>query len=138
MEGCIYPLDYKYSKFLFYTSFLIGLSFMVALYFNNNYISIYLFLLFLSSINFWRKPKYGLRRNIDRIMIYIGSFNILYYIFLLNSEFNKKIILYLFICIIFFNIMENIYFYLKLNKWIIFHMAIHIYVFIMSLFMFII
>lgn len=136
MEGCIYPIDYEYSKFLLYTSFLIGLSFAISLYFNDTYISIYFFLLFLSSINFWRKPIYGLRRNIDKLLVYVGLCNTIYCIYLLTSEFYRQILLYLFLCIVFFNIIEHIYWYLKSTKWIIFHMAMHIYVFVMSLFLF--
>ena len=58
MEGCTFPLDYEYSKFMFYTSFLFGISFLLAIYLSNIYASIYWFLLCVSSTNHWRNPDY--------------------------------------------------------------------------------
>jgi hypothetical protein len=136
MEGCGCPLDYEYSKFLFYTSFLIGLSCIISIYFNDTYITMYFLLLFLSSINFWRKPEYGLRRNIDLLLVKCGVICGLYLIYLMNSSFYRIMFLFVFFSIIFFDIAERICCYFNSTKWIIFHMAMHIYVLVMVLFMF--
>jgi len=136
MEGCVYPIPYKYSKYLFYSSFLMFLSFIFALYFNEGYISIYFFLLFLTSINFWRKPEYGLRRNLDKMLVYFGVIYTLYYIYLLSGTFYKMMFLNIFICVLIFHITEYILCYLNSTKWIIFHMAMHLYVSCMVLFLF--
>ena len=108
MEGCVYPIPYKYSKYLFYSSFLMLLSFIFALYFNEGYVSIYFFLLFLTSINFWRKPEYGLRRNLDKMLVYFGVIYTLFYIYLLSGSFYKMMFLNMFICVLVFHITEYI------------------------------
>ncbi len=136
MEGCVYPLPYKFSKYLFCSSFLMALSFIFALYFNEGYISIYFFLLFLTSINFWRKPEYGLRRNLDKMLVYCGVIYTLFFIYLLSGTFYKIMFLNLFICILFFQIIEYILCFFNSTKWIVFHMALHLYVSCMVLFIF--
>ena len=136
MEGCEYPIPYKYSKYLFYSSFLMGLSAIFALYFNEGIVSIYFFLLFLTSINFWRKPEYGLRHKLDKMLVYAGCFYVLIYIYLLSGEFYKIMWLNMFICSFVFYIFEYILCYFGSVKWIIFHMAIHLYASIMVLFIF--
>ena len=137
MEGCTFPLDYEYSKFMFYTSFLFGISFLLAIYLSNIYASIYWFLLCVSSTNHWRNPDYDFKRNIDLFIVFIGLFNTIYYTRTLKTEFYKIMFIYLFICIIFLKILTYIYCYFNSTKWIIFHMTMHLYVFIMSLFMFV-
>jgi hypothetical protein len=136
MEGCVYPIPYKYSKYLFYSSFLMLLSFIFALYFNEGYVSIYFFLLFLTSINFWRKPEYGLRRNLDKMLVYFGVIYTLFYIYLLSGSFYKIMFLNMFICVLVFHITEYILCYFNSTKWIIFHMTMHLYVSSMVLFVF--
>ena len=60
-----YPLPNKISDYLLCTSILIGLTALITFY-NKDYItSILVFSLFLTSINFWRNPQYGIRRTID-------------------------------------------------------------------------
>ena len=44
-EGCDYPLPYKYSKYLFLSSFLMSLTALIAIYFNEGFTSLYYFLL---------------------------------------------------------------------------------------------
>jgi hypothetical protein len=89
VEGIWYPIPYKYSKFLVYSSFSMGIASLIALYLDDTYISIYFFLLWLTSINFWRKPEYGMRRNIDWTIAYIGVIIALFEICLLKNEFNR-------------------------------------------------
>ena len=136
-EGCIYPLPYKYSKYLFLSSFLMALTALIAIYFNEGFTSLYYFLLFLTSINFWRKPQYGLRHKIDKLLVYAGVIYVFIYIYiLLNKEFYRIMFINLFLCILMFNIIEHICCYLQSTTWIIFHMAIHLYVSMMGLFIF--
>uniref|UniRef100_A0A6C0EUM8 Uncharacterized protein n=1 Tax=viral metagenome TaxID=1070528 RepID=A0A6C0EUM8_9ZZZZ len=137
MEGCVLPLDYKYSKFLFYTSFLFEISFLFAIYLSNYYAIFYWFMLFFSSTNHWKNADYGIKRKFDLLIVFIGFLNTIGYMFILPNEFYKKMCLFVFLCIIFFDIAERLCCYFNSTKWIIFHMTIHIYVFIMSLFMFV-
>jgi hypothetical protein len=135
MEGCRYPLPYKYSKYLVMSSCLMSLSALFALYFDEGFISIYFFLLFLTSINFWRKPQYGIRHKIDKMLVYTGVIYFLFYTYiLLNKEFYRIMFLNLFICVLSFDIIERICCYFNSTKWIIFHMTVHLYVSIMGLF----
>jgi hypothetical protein len=137
MEGCVFPLDYKYSKFLFYTSFLFSISFLIAIYLSKYYAIFYWFMLFFSSINHWKNPDYDYKQKIDMSVVFVGILNTIGYVFILPNEFYKKMFLYLFICTLCFHILSHIYSYFNSSKWIIFHMTMHIYVFIMSLFMFV-
>jgi len=133
-EGIWYPIPYKYSKYLFYSSFSMGIAALIALYLDDGYVSIYFFLLWLTSINFWRKPEYGLRRNIDKMLVYSGMIYVIYYIFLFSNNFYRIMWINVAICLIFFQIAEYVCCYLNSTKWIIFHMALHIYVSMMVLF----
>ena len=127
MAGHTFPMSYSYSKFLLYSSFLIGISAFIAYIMNDLYISVYLFLLFLTSINYWRKAEYGLRRNIDLTVVSIGAIYTLLYLFLLKDEFHRVGLLIIFFCCFLFFILEHILCYLGSAKWIVFHMALHIY-----------
>ena len=136
-EGCGYPLPYKYSKYLFLSSFLMSLTALIAIYFNEGIVSLYYFLLFLTSINFWRKPQYGLRHKIDKLLVYAGVIYVLIYIYiLLNKEFYRIMFINLFLCILMFNMIEYLLCYFQSTKWIVFHMSIHLYASIMGLFIF--
>lgn len=128
MAGYKLPMEYEYSKFLFYSSFCIGISSFIAYIMNDLYITVYFLLLFLTSINHWRKPEYGLRRNIDLSVVGIGVFYALLNIFLLKDEFHRAALLSLSICGVLMFIFEYVLDYLNSPKWIIFHMTLHIYV----------
>ena len=132
--GCYYPIPFKYSKFVFYSSFSMGVAALIALYLDDGYTSIYFFLLWLTSINFWRKPAYGMRRNIDKILVYSGVLYVIYHLFILSTAFYKTMWIYVFTCVLFFHIIEHIYCYFNCVQWIVFHMAMHIYVSMMVLF----
>lgn len=121
-------MSYSYSKFLLYSSCTIGISAVIAYIMNDLYISIYLLLLFLTSINFWRKPEYGLRRNIDLAVVYMYAVYTILNVFLLKDEFHRVILLIVFLSVNMYNVVEQILYYFGSPKWIIFHMAMHIYV----------
>jgi hypothetical protein len=92
-EGLEYPLHYKYSKYLVYSSCSMSLTALFSLYFDDWFITIYYFLLCLTSINFWRKPEYGLRHKVDKLLVYIGVVYVfMNQYFLLNKEFYEKLI----------------------------------------------
>jgi len=127
MTGHLLPMSYDYSKFLFFSSFSIGISAVIAYIMNDLYISVYLLLLFLTSINHWRKPEYGLRRNIDLTVVSFGGLYALLNIFLLKDEFYRVGLLIILFCAFVFYILEHIMSYFDSPKWIVIHMALHIY-----------
>lgn len=135
MAGFKIPMEYAYSKFLFYSSFSMGVSAFIAYIMNDLYITAYLILLCLTSINHWRKPEYGLRRNIDLTVVSIGFFYVLFKLFLLKDEFHRVGLIILGICSILMYIFEYVLEYLDSPKWIIFHMTLHIYASCASLLM---
>jgi hypothetical protein len=134
-EAVQYPISYKYSKFLVYSSCSMSVTSMVAIYYNEWITSLYYFILFLTSVNFWRKPEYGLRHKVDKLLVYIGVVYVFFNQYLLlNKEFYRVVFMDIFICVCLFFIIEHILCYFYSTKWIIFHMAIHIYVSIMGIF----
>jgi hypothetical protein len=122
-----FPLNQNYSKFLFYSSFMIGISSCIAFYMEDTILTIFLFLLFLTSINYWRKPELGLRRQIDMFLCWISTFYFVTVSFLFLPEFNRVMYVNTAICVGIFYLCENILCYVRSVKWIIFHMAMHIY-----------
>jgi hypothetical protein len=117
----------EYGIFLFYSSFCMLFSIWLSYYMNDYYFTFYFILLFLSSINHWRKPEYGLRRNIDLFIVYSGVVYTLLRVCLLSCEFNRVVILsMLFSCLVFY-IIEFICVYYNSNKWVIYHMTLHLY-----------
>jgi hypothetical protein len=128
MSGHIIPMSYSYSKFLLYSSFTIGISAAIAYIMNDLYVTAYLIFLFLTSINYWRKPEYGLRRNIDLTAVYLCTCYTVLNMFLLKDEFHRVCLFIVFFCMNLFFLIENILYYFNNRKWIIFHMAMHMYV----------
>lgn len=127
-NACTLPLPYTYSKYLYYSSFLIGMSSFVSFYYQDYISFFFIFLLFLSSIHFWSRPDYGIERDIDMflcksIAIYFYMNTLCYY-----DEYCRTFILNYFICVFLFYMIELVLYSLKNKKWIIFHMAIHFYV----------
>lgn len=127
MVGHKLPMCYDYSKFLFFSSFSMAVSAFIAYIMNDTYITAYLLLLFLTSINHWRKPEYGLRRNIDLTVVSFGVCYALLQILLLKDEFHRVGLLILGCCGIVFYLLEYLLSYLDSPKWIIIHMALHMY-----------
>ena len=120
--------------FLFTTTFIFITG--VILFYNRDYItSFFIFSLVFTSINFWRNPQYDLRRTVDMTMC-----KILALYFLINSinfhEFNRVLYECILLVIIIFTIIENSLWTINSNKWVIFHLAIHIYTAYFTLFIY--
>lgn len=127
MDACSYPLSYSYSKYLFYSSFFIGVSSLVCLYYRD-YLSFFLmFVLFLSSINYWSNAVNGISRDIDLFLC--KCFGLYFYVntFIYKDEYSLDIYTYGMYNVMFLFIMEHLFFYFKNPKWIIFHMGVHFY-----------
>jgi len=128
MDACSLPLPYEYSQYLFTSSFLMGISSCVCLYYKDYLSFFFMFMLFLTSIQFWYKPNYGWRRDLDLFMC--KAFSI--YFFgntMFRSEFSQAVYRSGFYSTLFFYLIETILHRFKHKKWIVFHMAIHIYTF---------
>lgn len=124
----------QYSKFLFYSSFSMLICAIISIILNDVYITTYLFVLFLTSINHWRRPEYGLRRNIDMFVVKCGVILFFYQVCLLKNEFCRYVSVCMILCSLFFYIFENILEYFHNLQWIIFHMTIHLYMSLCILF----
>lgn len=66
-------LEKKYSNILFLSSFYILILSLYLYKLKFKKISKIYFLLFLTSINHWRNPKYDIKRNIDISMVWIST-----------------------------------------------------------------
>ena len=126
-SACSYPLSYQYSKYLFYSSFLIGISSVVSLYYKDILSFIFLFMLFLSSINHWYKPHYGIGRNIDLILCKVIGLYFYGNTFVYYEEFYRECYMNGLYSIFFLFLMELLYYHFQNKKWIVFHMAIHLH-----------
>jgi hypothetical protein len=129
-----YLNEKQYSKFLFYSSFSMGLAMIISYIMNDLYVSLYFLFLFLSSINHWRRPEYGIRRNIDLLIVYIGCAFTILRVCVLKNEFNRYIVLSMLFCIVIFYFFEYILIYFNSNKWVLLHMTIHLYSSLLILF----
>jgi len=128
MDACSLPLPYEYSKYLFMSSFLMGASSLMCLYYKDYVTFLFLFLLFLSSIQFWRKPEIGWRRSIDLWMCKLVALY-LYGNTMFCDEYTRTVYLNGFYSMVFLFFMSHLYYYFKQKQWIIFHMTIHLYTF---------
>jgi len=124
----------KYSIFLFYSSFWMLFAMIISFIMKDLYISLYFLFLFLTSINHWRKYEYGIRRNIDLFVVYIGIIFLLLQVCLLKNEFNRFIVLSVLLCCFIFYMIEFICVYFNSNKWVIYHMTIHLYASLVSIY----
>ncbi len=67
-------LPIKYSKFIYYISYLLFFSGLIGFY-NKKYNFFFVpIIIFLTSINYWRNPVRGIRRNIDMICVCVLFF----------------------------------------------------------------
>jgi hypothetical protein len=125
---------YKYGKFLYTSSFWLFITFIIS--FNTTkdiLLTLYYLLVFITSINYWRKPEEGIRKTIDLLCVYIGLVFALIKIYSFKDEFNMFIALSLYLCIIIFYIIEFILAYFICNQWVLFHMTLHLYCSIIGL-----
>jgi len=77
-------LPKEHSEVLFWISFLIFFTTIYAFSKQKYDISVICFLIFLTSINHWRDPRFGFRRNIDMVAVGLGFLYILVRAILLN------------------------------------------------------
>lgn len=80
----------NYHKFMYYSSYKTIVSVVWGIYWGKYDYSLLSFLLFLTSINYWKKPIKGTRRNIDIVTCW---FSVLYHLKKSNKDKNipKKI-----------------------------------------------
>ena len=111
------------SRNLYYSSFLTILSVLVSYYFSLHVLSYSTTSVLLSSINYWRYPIKGLRRNIDITLVIISLLTHLYYSFSYYYINYVYIVLLSFLFYFISNRLINIGFY-----WIgmQFHLLIHL------------
>ena len=125
---------YKYGKFLYISSFWLFITFIIS--FNTTkdiLLTLYYLSVFITSINYWRKPEEGIRKTIDLLCVYIGLILVLIKIYSFKDEFNMIVALSLYICIFIFYIIEFILAYFICNQWVLFHMTLHLYCSIIGL-----
>ena len=130
-----YNCPRQISEYLLCSSLLIGITSAVSFY-NKDYITfIFIFTLFITSINFWRNPQYSIRRTVDMTMC-----KLLGLYFFISSisfhEFNRVLYECIVLVFIMYNIIENVLWLFNNNQWVIFHMAIHIYTFYFTIFIY--
>jgi len=125
--ACSLPLPYEYSRYLLYSSGFIGLSSTICLYYNDYYSFLLMFILFLSSLNYWSNTVDGIGRQIDLFLC--RCFALYFYIdtLLKKDEFSREIYKYGLYNVIFLFIVEHLLYERKNPKWIVVHMGVHFY-----------
>lgn len=121
------PANYENVEYIYYTSYLIGLSSMICLYYGDMSTFFMMFALFLTSIHFWYNPSYGIGRDVDLflskfIVVYFYGITILY-----HNEYCRDVFVYVVYQVAFLYFVEHILIYLQNSQWIALHMMIHIY-----------
>jgi len=129
--------DYEYTKYLFYTSFLFLLSSFLIFFYDSLLSSIIIFILFLTSVNHWKRPDNNIIKILDLIIVKLVGF-----LYLINSfykdEFYRVLSMNVAISMVMFYVIEHILDFYENNQWIIFHMSVHIYaVYVTILFLFV-
>ena len=126
VSACVLPMSQQYSKYLFYSSFAMFGSSMFFLYFHDYTNSFMTFILFLTSIQFWYRPDYGLRRNIDMLLCKILSFYYYWIILCGRGDMYITIYVYAFTHLLFLYLGEMVLVAMYNPMWIVLHMAMHI------------
>ena len=124
----------KYKKYLFISSFCMLIASIISYIKQDVYKLVYYTILFLTSINFWRDPIYGIRRNMDLCIVYLGVLFTLTQLYSLKNDFYMYCILSMCLCCLVFFIMEFICVKCLSNKWVIFHMTLHLYASLLVIF----
>ena len=118
--------DYKYTRYLFYTSFLFLVSSLFSYFYNSFYSTIFNFFLFLTSVFHWNNPDNVFLKRIDLFMVKIIA--LFYFInSFYKNDFDREFLSSLGLSIIIFYFIEYVLDFYKNNQWVVFHMAIHIY-----------
>lgn len=125
--ACSLPLSYEYSRYLFYSSFFIGGSSLVCLYYKDYSSFIIMFILFLSSIHYWSNTVDGIGRNLDLYMC--RCFALYFYLYTsgFKDEFSREIYSYGMYNVMFLFFLEHLFYHYQNPQWIIIHMGIHFY-----------
>jgi hypothetical protein len=120
------PIPYSHSRYLFYSSFIFGICCAAPIYQSDYSSFLFTFIIFLTSINYWYKPDYGFRRNIDLFFCKLINFYFYMRTLLLKDEFTLAVHTNGMITVMTLYFLEHVYIYFNSKKWILFHMAIHI------------
>jgi len=121
------PLKNEYTIYLYYTSYLLGLSSLVSYYYNDYLTFFCMFAVFLTSINYWKNPRYGIARNIDLFLVrFIAAY---FYVstFIYCDEYNHTVYNGCLYNTLFLFFMEHIYVYFNNKQWVVIHMTLHMY-----------
>jgi hypothetical protein len=111
INGCIlYPEQYN---FIWKTSFLSLFSFTYAIYKGHTDLALVAGGVFLTSINYWRKPTYSWRRKID--MVYVKTALLYQLIRAYKAEYRNQYYITIFIAICFYPI--SYHYYYKKQYW---------------------
>jgi hypothetical protein len=121
------PLAYEYSRYLLYSSFFIGASSFVCLYYKDYYSFTVMFILFLSSIHYWSHTVDGFGRHLDLCLCRCFAFYFYINTLVYKDEFSREIYNYGMYNVIFLFFMEHVFYNFNSPKWIIFHMGVHFY-----------
>ena len=125
ISACVLPMSQQYSKYLFHSSFAMFFSSLFLLYFHDYTNSFVMFILFLTSIQFWYRPDYGIRRNIDMFLCKFVSFYYYWIVLYGRAEIYSTIYLFAFIHIVSLYVGEMIMVSMYNPQWIVLHMAMH-------------
>lgn len=121
------PANYEHVVYIYYTSYLIGVSSVICLYYGDVPTFFMMFALFLTSIHFWYNPSYGIGRDVDLflskfIVVYFYGISVLY-----HNEYCRDVFVYIVYQVGFLYFVEHILIYFQNPQWIVLHMMIHIH-----------
>lgn len=129
MEPIDYVIPHKngFTDYLYYTSYFIGLSSLVSYYHGDYTTFLFMFFLFLTSINYWKNPSYGIRRNVDLFLV--KMINVYFYgtTLVYSDEFCHQVFVNCLYHVLFLYFIEHLYVYANHKHWVVLHMMIHVY-----------
>jgi hypothetical protein len=113
--------------YLYYSSFFIGLSSLVCIYYEDYTSFLVMFCLFLTSIHYWSNPLNSLGRSFDLYMCRV--FALYFYVdtLLFKNEFARELYTYGVYNVLFLFLLEHLFYRFQNPKWIVIHMGIHFY-----------
>jgi hypothetical protein len=118
-------LPFETTQYLCMSSSFMGLSALTLFYLEQYTFSFFMGILCLTSLNHWRKYEYkGWRQRID--LFWVKVCVVFYWIklFQKNQEFHYAFSGSLLLCLLFFFAVSESW----IKQWVVFHMAIHLYV----------
>jgi hypothetical protein len=122
------PCKTEHTEYLYHTSYLIGASSLISYGYQDYATFMYMFCLFLTSINYWNNPSYGIGRNVD---LFLAKFiNVYFYgtTLLYCDEYSHEMFMNILYHVSFLYFLEHLFIYYQNPKWIVLHMMIHIHV----------